>query len=125
MLKLLDIVPYNYLPYFSGGQKSIAQFLEYLGNDTDLTVIGTINNDAAFAKNYKHVPLLKRSFFRYFDISLLPKIVSLIQKDKYDAIMWEHPYFSWLAYRVKKRTGIKTIIHTHNIEYQRFKSNGR
>lgn len=125
MLKLLDIVPYNYLPYFSGGQKSIAQFLEYLGKDTDLTVIGTVNNDAACAKNYTHVPLLKKSFTRYFDLSLLHKTVSLIKKNKYDAVIWEHPYFSWLAYRVKKRTGIRTIIHTHNIEYQRFKSNGK
>ncbi len=125
MLKLLDIVPYSYLPYFSGGQKSIAQFLEYLGKETDLTVVSTVNNDAAFAKNYVHIPLLKKSFSRYFDFSLLHKTISLIKKNKYNAVIWEHPYFSWLAYRVKKRTGIKTIIHTHNIEYQRFKSNGK
>ena len=73
--KVLDIMPYSYLPYFSGGQKSIAQFLEYLGMDADLTVIGTINNDAAFAKNYTHVPLLKKSFYRYFDLTLLHKTV--------------------------------------------------
>ena len=125
MLKLLDIVPYPYLPYFSGGQKSIAQFLEYLGKETDLTVIGTVNNDVVYAKNYTHLPLLKKSFYRYFDRSILSKTVELIQQHKYDAVIWEHPYFSWLIDRVKKRTGIKTIIHTHNIEYQRFKSNGK
>ncbi|HYM93511.1 MAG TPA: glycosyltransferase family 4 protein, partial [Chitinophagaceae bacterium] len=31
----------------------------------------------------------------------------------------------WLAKRIKKRTGVKTIIHTHNIEYRRFRSNGK
>ena len=123
MLKLLDIVPYPYLPYYSGGQKSIAQFLEYLGTETDLTVIGSMSNDAALVKNYLHIPLLKRSVFRYTDISLIGKIVSLIQKNNYDAVIWEHPYYYWLANRIKKRTGIRTIVHTHNIEYLRFKSN--
>jgi glycosyltransferase involved in cell wall biosynthesis len=125
MLKLLDIVPYPYLPYFSGGQKSIAQFLDYLGKETDLTVVGTVNNEAALAKNYTHISLLKKSFYRYFDRSLVSKTVALIQRHKFDAVIWEHPYFSWLIDRVKKKTGIKTIIHTHNIEYQRFKSNGK
>ena len=37
----------------------------------------------------------------------------------------EHPYFAWLAFAVRKRTGINVIIHTHNIEYQRFRSTGK
>ena len=39
MKKLLVIAPYNYLPWFSGGQKSIARFLEFLGKESDLSVI--------------------------------------------------------------------------------------
>ena len=124
MLKLLDIVPYTYLPYFSGGQKSIAQFLEYLGRDTELTVISTVTNDPAHIKTYDLLPILKKSSDRYYDLSLLKKAVSIVQKNKYDAVIWEHPYFYWLARRVKKRTGTRTIIHTHNIEHQRFRSNG-
>lgn len=125
MTKVLAIAPYAYLPFASGGQKFIAKFLEYLGKETDLTVISVAANDFSIAKNYKTVPLLKNSFTRYFDISLIAKITSLVETEKFDTIIWEHPYYAWLAFSVRKRTGVKTIIHTHNIEYQRFRSLGK
>jgi glycosyltransferase involved in cell wall biosynthesis len=125
MKKVLDITPYTYLPYFSGGQKSIAQFLEYLGKETDLTVISTIENDAKLAKSYKLLPLLKKSFYRYINTGLLSKITTEIKNNNYDTIIWEHPYYAWLAFLIRKRTGIKTIVHAHNIEYQRFRSTGK
>lgn len=125
MKKIVVIAPYPYLPFFSGGQKFIAQFLDYLANEVDLTVISVAENDFSLAKNYKTIPLLKKSFSRYMDGSLTNKITQLVQQEKFDAIIWEHPYYGWLANRIKKRTGVKTIIHTHNIEYQRFRSTGR
>ena len=126
MKKLLVIAPYQYLPYFSGGQKSIAQFLDYLGRETDLTVISVPDNDASLIKSYKYLAWLKkRSFSKYSDLSLISKLTTLIRKEKFDAIIWEHPYYTWLASMVKKGTGIKTILHIHNIEYQRFQSTGK
>jgi polysaccharide biosynthesis protein PslH len=125
MTKVLAIAPYPYLPFSSGGQKFIAQFLEYLGKEVDLTVISVAANDFSLAKTYKTIPLLKKSFSRYFDFSLVSKISALVQQEGFDTIIWEHPYYAWLAFRVRKRTGVKTIIHTHNIEYQRFHSTGR
>ena len=125
MKKVLAIAPYSYLPYFSGGQKFIAQFFEYLGKEIDLTVISVAENDFALAKTYKTVPLLKKSFSRYYDRSLIKKITALVKDNGFDTLIIEHPYLSWLAFAVRKRTGIKVIIHTHNIEYQRFKSTGR
>jgi len=124
--KLLVIAPYQYLPYFSGGQKSIAQFLDYLGGETNLTVISVSENDLSLIKTYKHLSWLKKiSFSKYFDLSLISKLTTLIKKEKFDAIIWEHPYYTWLAGIIKKRTGIKTILHIHNIEYQRFQSTGK
>ncbi|MBK8141632.1 MAG: glycosyltransferase family 4 protein [Chitinophagaceae bacterium] len=125
MKKVLVIAPYPYLPYFSGGQKFIAQFLEYFANEVNLTVISVQENDFSLVKNYRTIPLLKKSFYRYIDLSLVKKISNEIKLNKYDAIIWEHPYYAWLAFSVKKRTGIQTIIHTHNIEHQRFRSTGR
>lgn len=125
MKKILAIAPYSYLPYFSGGQKFIAKFFEQLSKKTALTVISVAENDTSLARAYKLIPLLKKSFSRYYDRSLVSKITEIIQKENYDAIIWEHPYYYWLARRIKKRTGIKTITHTHNIEYQRFKSMGK
>ena len=125
MKKVLAIAPYSYLPYFSGGQKFIAKFLEYLGRDVDLTVISVAENDVSLASTYSIDPLLKKSFSRYYDRQLIGKITALVEKVKYDTIIWEHPYYAWLAKKIKKRTGIRTIIHTHNIEYQRFRSLGK
>jgi len=124
MKKVLAIAPYPYLPFYSGGQKFIAKFFEHLSSKIELTVISVAKNDPSQA-GYKMVPMLKRSFARYYDRSLIKKITSLVQQEKFDAIIWEHPYYGWLARRIKKRTGIKTIIHTHNIEYQRFRSMGK
>lgn len=125
MKKILDIVPYNYLPWFSGGQKSIGQFLEYLGKEIELFVAGTENTDWSLSKNYKGLSLLKKSSSRYFDRSLISKFISLIKENNIEAVIWEHPYYWWLAKIVKKKTGIKTIVHNHNIEYQRFRSSGK
>jgi len=123
--KFLVIAPYQYLPYFSGGQKSIAQFLDYLGRETDLTVVSVAENDTSLIKTYKHFAWLKKkSLSRYFDLTLVSKLTRLIKKENFDAIIWEHPYYTWLASIIRKRTGIKTILHIHNIEYQRFQSTG-
>lgn len=125
MKKVLVIAPYAYLPFHSGGQKFIAQFLQHLGVRTDLTVISVAENDLSLATNYQIIPLLKRSFARYYDTSLTKKITAIVKEQGFDTVIWEHPYYAWLAFRVRKRTGARTILHTHNIEYQRFKSTGR
>lgn len=118
-------MPYQYLPYFSGGQKSIAQFLEYLGYQTDLSVITVPGNDETLAASYKLFPLLKKKASRYYDRSLISKISKFIKEQSIETVIWEHPYYAWLAFRVKKKTGVKTIFHTHNIEYKRFRSLGK
>ena len=125
MKKVLAIAPYPYLPYFSGGQKLIAQFYHWLGKKTDLTVVSVPSNDPSLAENYRLLPLLKPGFSRYYDRSLTEKLSELIKKGSFDTIIWEHPYFGWLMKKIRKRTGIFSIIHSHNIEYQRFKSTGR
>jgi polysaccharide biosynthesis protein PslH len=125
MNKALVIAPYNYLPSFSGGQKFIARFLEHLARHVDLTVLSVKNNNYSLASGYRTIPILNDSFFRYMDPSLVGSITNLIRKEKFDTVIWEHPYYAWLAGIVKRRTGIKTIIHTHNIEHQRFRSTGR
>ena len=125
MKKVLAIAPYPYLPFFSGGQKVIAKFFEYFSKEVELTVISVAENDFSLAKTYKTIPLLKKSFARYYDRSLVSKITAVIKKEGFDTIICEHPYYAWLAFRIRKRTVVKTIIHTHNIEYHLFRSNGR
>ncbi len=125
MKKVLDMMPYSYLPYFSGGQKSIAQFLDYLGKEVDLTVVSVANNEMDLVKTYRLLPFLKKGAARYYDTGLVGKITDLVKKEGIQTIIWEHPYYAWLAFRIRRKTGVKTIIHTHNIEYQRFRSLGK
>lgn len=125
MKKVLAIAPYPYLPYFSGGQKFIAQFLEYLSAETELTVIGCKSNDPQLIHNYRLLPWLGGSFSRYMNPGLILKVVREARAGNYDVLIWEHPYQAWMAWLVHWRTGIPFIIHTHNIEYQRFRSMGK
>ena len=103
MKKILDVVSYSYLPFSSGGQKLVAQFFGFLGKETKLTVLSTCSNDYKLVKNYKLLPWLGKSFFRYIDIRLTWKIASLIKKERFEVIIWEHPYYAWLAWIIKKK----------------------
>lgn len=122
MRRILVIAPYSYLPDYSGGQKYIAEFLEHLGQKSELTVVSVGENDFSLAKSYTAFPLLKTSFSRYIDRSLLTKIEELIRQKQIEMVICEHPYFAWLAFGLREKTGVKIVIHTHNIEYQRFRS---
>ncbi len=123
--KVLDVMPYAYLPYHSGGQKSIAQFLDYLGREADLSVISVPGNDQNLVTSYKLVPMLAGGASRYYNYRLVKRISRFVKEQGISTIIWEHPYYAWLAMAVRKRTGVKTIFHTHNIEYRRFKSLGK
>ncbi len=125
MRKILCIAPYQYIPYFSGGQKYIAEFTRHLAMKTALTVISTGDNKPGKEDAYTFLPYLNIQRTRYIDFGLVWQLHSLIKKNKYDAIIWEHPYYGWLAMILQWLTGIYTVIHTHNIEYQRFRSMGK
>ncbi|MBP6687083.1 MAG: glycosyltransferase family 4 protein [Lacibacter sp.] len=125
MKKILNIVPYQYLPYFSGGQKLIAHFNHYLGEQCVLHVAGTTDNDVSLTKTYSLHPILKKSRFRYADIGSFFRIKKLIKEQKIDTVIIEHPYLGWLGWMLKVSCKIKLIVHTHNIEYERFRTLGK
>jgi glycosyltransferase involved in cell wall biosynthesis len=121
--KILVVAPYTFLPARSGGQKYIAQFLDALGQQARVTVISTAQDTGYTpSEHYRLLPVLPYSFFRYADVTLTATLIDLIERNHYDWICWEHPYYGWLARIIKEKTGIKTLLHTHNIEYQRFRS---
>lgn len=125
MKKILNIVPYQYLPYFSGGQKLIAHFNHFLGEQCELHVAGTDDNNQSQVETYTFHPLLKKSRLRYADFSSCKRLEQLIQKEQIDTVIIEHPYLGWLGWMLKRRSRIKLIIHTHNIEYDRFRTLGK
>lgn len=125
MKRVLLIAPYPYLPSFSGGQKHISLLTEYLGRECQLTVISTAKNDPSLANGYRLLRWLKNPFYRYLDFRLYARICRLIESESFEAIIWEHPYYYWLARAIQKKFKLFTVIHSHNIEYQRFRSTGK
>jgi glycosyltransferase involved in cell wall biosynthesis len=125
MKRVLVIAPYPYLPFFSGGQKTIAQFNEYLAQEVSLTVVSTKTNDARLVKGYTLLQWLPDSFLRYVDIRLIGRLSQLIRAERFDCIIWIHPYYHWLARLIQRKFNLFTIVHSHNVEYQRFRSTGK
>ncbi|NCW87651.1 MAG: glycosyltransferase [Chitinophagia bacterium] len=125
MKKILIIVPYRFLPASSGGHRYIEGWINALANVAKVTVIGTEDNQVVPNAPYRLLPVLSTSIFRYADYTLKGTIKELIARNQYDFLIWEHPYYAWLAHLIKKETGIPFLLHTHNIEHQRFQSLGK
>lgn len=124
-LRILSIIPYKILPAKLGGEKGIAVFNEYLAEQVQLIGITTRNNDPALAKGYTLLNILSDHRSRYINVFLFSKIKAIIKREQITHIITEHPYYAWLAWLLKKDTGIKWVVHSHNIEYMRSKSIGR
>lgn len=122
---VLSIVSYNILPYFSGGQKSIAQFNEFLGEQCNLTVVSTSSNNHLLAKSYTMLPWMKSNPLKFIQVSLFFRLSALIKEKGIQYFILEHPYMGWLGWLIKWKCKIKLIVHTHNLEFLRFKSVGK
>ncbi|MFZ9717910.1 MAG: glycosyltransferase family 4 protein [Chitinophagaceae bacterium] len=122
MQKVLNIVPYPFLPYFSGGQKLIAHFNQFLGEKTELYVIGTNDNHVIGNESYTFLPWLAAGKWRYVDFTVYARIKKLILSKSIDTVIIEHPYLGWLGTWLKISTSVKLIYHTHNVEFARFRS---
>ncbi len=125
MQRVLNIVPYPFLPGFSGGQKLIALFSEYLGNRCQLHVAGTVTNDVTLAYNYTFHPVFSGSKLRYINPLNYARLKNIIQQHKIDTIILQHPYMGLFGWWLKKQLGVRLIVHTHNVEYQRFRTIGK
>lgn len=124
-LRILSIIPYKILPAKLGGEKGIAVFNEYLAQQAQLIGITTKNNDPKLAKGYTLLNILSNHRSRYINIFLFSKIKAIIKREKITHLITEHPYYAWLAWLLRRATGIKWVVHSHNIEFMRSKSIGR
>jgi len=108
-----------------GGQKNIAIFCKYLGEQNELTGVSVKENDAAHAVNYELISLFSNSRLRYLNPFYLKHIKKIIQKRKVKNVITEHPYMAWMAWLLKKQINFKWFVHSHNIEYERFRTLGK
>ena len=105
-----------------GGQKGIAFFCDYLGRQHELTAVSVKDNDISLAKTYDLIPLLTEKRTRYLNPFYATQIKKIIEEKNILNIITEHPYMAWMGYYLKKNLGIKWFVHSHNIEFERFRT---
>ncbi len=52
-------------------------------------------------------------------------IKKIIKEKDISHVIVEHPYYGWMALWLKKACKVKVIVHSHNIEAERFKTVGK
>ncbi len=125
MKTILCLSPYTFLPAETGGQKAIVSLYETLSKNFRVICISTKKNKVSEAERFEIRNILSNSSFRYINPFYFFTIKDIIRKEKPEYLQIEHPYFGWLAILLKKFTGIKLIVRSHNVEGLRFKNLGK
>ena len=124
-MNIISLISYPFLPAKSGGQKGIALFYKYFSRYHSVTCICVKNNDPAFAVGYEVLNILSNSKFRYINPFIFFRIRNQIRNKKATHLILEHPYYGWLGILLKKFCGVRLVVHSHNIEGNRWKSMGK
>ncbi|UEG49055.1 glycosyltransferase [Ferruginibacter lapsinanis] len=121
MPNVLSIIPYQFLPPKTGGQRCIAFFYRFFSKHTSVTCVGVKANDLSVATDYTILPLLANNKFRYINPLYFFVLKRLIQRNNITHIIIEHPYYGWLGLLLAAFTNAKLVVRSHNIEGLRFK----
>lgn len=125
MIKVLGLVSYNILPAKTGGQKDIALFYKYFSRHVKLVCVTTRSNQPSAAEGYEVLNRLSDSPLRYINLFYFFTLKKIIRQQQITHLQLEHPYYGWLAVLLKWFTGIRLIVHSHNIEGTRWKTLGK
>jgi len=123
-INVLCLVSYNILPAKMGGQKGIASFYTFFSQWVNIVCVTTKSNDPA-AAGYKVLNILSNSVLRYINVFYFFTLRRIIKQNNITHLQIEHPYYGWLAILLQKLCRVKLILHSHNIEGERFKSTGK
>ena len=105
-----------------GGQKGIAFFCKYLGAQNQLTGVSVKSNNKELAENYELIDVFSDKKLRYINPFNLKKIKKIIVERNIKNVITEHPYMAWIGWMLKRQLKIKWFVHSHNIEYERFRT---
>ena len=124
MANLLVLVSYKVFPAQMGGQKAVVGLYEHLSTYHRIHLAVSIDNDPAAGKfsAFRILHPHKRMAANVFQLLHLKK---LCKTHQVNCLIAEHSYTGWIAYLLKKLTGIPFIIRSHNIEASRFQQMNR
>lgn len=124
-IRALAIVSYKYLPAKLGGQKGIAFFYDFFSSLVTTTCVSVKDTAVSDAKDYEVLNILQNGKLRYINPVYFFILKKIIRQRKITHLILEHPYYGWLGILLKIFCKVKLVVHSHNIEAQRFKSLGK
>ncbi len=108
-----------------GGQKGIYLFLKYVSQKAPVVCYTSNDNEPGENESFTIKKILGRGASRYYNLLNFFKLKKDFKTEGITHLVLEHPYLGWLGILLKYFTGIKLVVHSHNIESLRFKSTGR
>jgi glycosyltransferase involved in cell wall biosynthesis len=125
---ILAIISYPFLPATTGGEISTLNILKYLSfkhRVTVYTVEPYKENYTDSTGNLEFIFGMKFKPGRYYDLSLIRKLLKLIREKQAEWLFFDQPWFGWLMILLKIFSHRKIFIRSNNIEYLRFRSMGK
>jgi glycosyltransferase involved in cell wall biosynthesis len=124
-MNILGIISFKAFPAKMGGQKGVADFYHYLSGEANVLLACPKENEAAEGYPFRILPFLFNQWVGFLNIWYLPFLIRLIRKQRIDVIIIEQSYYGWLGLLLKYLTGKPFVIHSHNIEGERFRIAGK
>lgn len=123
--KIAALIPYPVYPAKMGGQKGVVFFYRSLVKQMPVALLGIKGQtpDAETAPFFHGI--LSHSRTRYFNLMLFFTLKDFLRNNNIHTLIIEHPYYGWMAWMLKKFAGIQVVVHSHNIESERFRSTGK
>lgn len=124
MEKILSLVWFPIFPAYFGGQKGIADFYKALSHYFAIDCLCAAENGELTAENLRVIPDLPDRKKQFFSPAVWRKIIRQFRSTSYRYVLIEFPYYGLMGYWLRRK-GAVYILHTHNIESQRFRSLGK
>jgi glycosyltransferase involved in cell wall biosynthesis len=119
---VLALVSFRVFPPQMGGQKGVAVFYSYLKKQLPVVMAVSADNELADETVRPLLYANRQIFLNLFRLGALKK---LIKEQEIELLVAEHSYTGWIAWLLHRSTGKPFIIHSHNIEAERFRQMNR
>lgn len=123
-MNVLALVTYRIYPTLMGGQKGVALFYKYLQQELNVRLAVSKNNGEE-----NSVPVISKKLFPnktiFANLFRIGHLKKLVRAENIDILIAEHSYTGWMAWLLRRATGLPFVIHSHNLEALRFKQMNR
>ena len=125
MSKILSIVPYKFLPALNGGHWGVIIVEKILSQYNEVHTLSINSNISTKSTPFQTHFSLSSSKFRYLPFSQYRTALKLAKEIKPDFIFCHHHYMYPMAAKLASKLKIPIYIRCHNIESERFRTNGK